>query len=75
MPSEVCQQPMRDMRVKDKKGKWGWTYAPCAKVCDPGQRLCPRHTMLAELDETKKADKELARREAAKAQTVTSGKR
>ena len=81
MPSEVCQQPMKDMRVKDKKtGKWktgaaGWTYVPCGKVCDPGKRLCPRHNFLAELEQKNAADKALADREAAKAQTVASGKR
>lgn len=81
MPSEVCQQPMKDMRAKDKKtGKWktgaaGYTYVPCGKVCDAGQRLCPRHTFLAELEQKNAADKALADREAAKAQTVASGKR
>lgn len=71
----VCQQQMKDMRVKNKKGKWDWTYVPCAKVCDPGQRCCPRHIMLNDLAEKTAADKELAKREAAKAQTVASGKR
>lgn len=70
MTTEVCQQPMKDLRVKDKKtGKWktgpaGWTYVPCGKVCDPGQRFCPRHAMLNQLAETQAADKELADRQA-----------
>ena len=81
MPIEVCQQQMKDMRVKDKKtgkfktGAAGWTYVPCGKVCDPGQRLCPRHAFLAEVEQKKLADKDLAEREAAKAQAVASGKR
>lgn len=78
---EVCQQPMKDMRVKDKKtGKWGkgaagWTYVNCGKVCDLGQRLCPRHSFLAELEQKTVADKEIAARQQAKAETVASGKR
>jgi hypothetical protein len=79
--SEVCQQQMKDMRVKDKKtGKWktgaaGWTYVPCGKVCNPGQRLCPRHTFLAAIEQKDLADKDLAAREKAKAGAVASGKR
>ena len=72
---DVCQQPMKDMRKKNTKGKWEWTYVPCGKVCDKGQRYCPRHTMLNDLAENKAADKELAARQAAQAETVASGKR
>lgn len=69
--SEVCQQPMRD--GKDRYGKW--RHAICAKVCNQGQRFCPRHIMLNDLAEKTAADKELAKRAAAKAEAVASGKR
>lgn len=70
----TCQQPMKDMRKKDANGKWLWTYVSCGKVCDPGERFCPRHTMLNDLAVKKAADKERAKR-LGNAQAVTSARR
>ena len=70
MPS-TCQQLMKD--GKDRYG--AWRFAPCGKVCDQGERFCPRHIMLNALAEKQKADKERAKRAANTATTRTSARR
>ena len=58
----------KDRRKKEKR------YKPCGLACEPGQTVCPRHIMLAELAETTAADK-AAQEQAAKLAQRQAGQR
>ena len=63
METKGCTAPRKGALEWDpKQRKKVRLIKTCGLICEPGKKLCPRHTMLATLEETQAADKAAAKR-------------